>query len=211
MNEFLQTALTFPTLVYSAVLAVCVAYWLLAATGLVDIDGPDGLLGIDSDAADTTGAAAMLSKMGLSGVPVMLVLTVLSFVGWIGTYYLQLLVINPLPAGFRIPIGIVVVVLVLVPGLLVTSMLLRPVSRLLLKLRPPVQMSILGRTAIVRTPSIDADYGQAAVDDSGAGLILQVRHHEPDRFKRGDRVVLIEYLDDQHAYRVISEQQFQSL
>lgn len=211
MNEFLQIALTFPTLVYSVVLAVCVVYWLLAATGLVDIDGPDGLLGINGDTADTTGAAAMLSKMGLSGVPVMLIMTVLSFIGWIGAYYLQLLVIDLLPAGLRIPVGILVVVLLLVPGLLVTSMLLRPLSRLLLKLRPPVEMSILGRTAIIRTPSVDAGYGQAAVDDGGAGLILQVRHHEPDRFKRGDRVVLIEYLNDQHAYRVISEQQFQSL
>lgn len=211
MSQFLQTALTFPTLVYSVILAVCVAYWLLAATGLIDIEGADGLLGIDGDSADTTGAAAMLSRIGLAGVPVILVLTVLSFVGWIGTYYLHLLVINPLPPGFRIATGIFVVALVLVPGLLVTSTLLRPVSRLLLKLRPPVQMSILGRTAIVRTPSIDAGYGQAAVDDDGAGLILQVRYHEPDRFKRGDRVVLIEYLDEQHAYRVISEHQFQSL
>ncbi|MDQ3288990.1 MAG: DUF1449 family protein [Pseudomonadota bacterium] len=211
MNEFFQTALTFPTLVYSVLLAVCVAYWLLAATGLVDIDGPDGLLGLDGDSGDTTGAAALLSKVGLSGVPLMLILTVLGFVGWIGTYFLQLLIIDALPAGFRLLIGLLAAVLMLVPGLVITSILLRPISRLLLKLRPPVEPSILGRLAIVSTPSVDIGYGQATVDDGGAGLILQVRHHEPERFKRGDRVVLIEYLDDQHAYRVISEQQFQSL
>ena len=38
MTEFLTTALTFPTLLYSILLAFCVVYWLLAATGLVDSD-----------------------------------------------------------------------------------------------------------------------------------------------------------------------------
>lgn len=211
MNEFLLTTLTFPTLVYSVLLAVCVVYWLLAATGLVSIDGPDGLLATEGDAADAGGVAAMLIKLGVSGVPVMVVLTVLSFVGWIGTYFLQLLVLDSLPAALRIALGIAIAVLMLVPGILATSLLLRPISRLLLKLRPPAEPSLLGRTAIVSTPSIDAGYGQATLDDGGAGLVLQVRFHEPDRFKRGDRVVLLEFLDAQHAYRVISEQQFHSL
>jgi len=91
-----------------------------------------------------------------------------------------------------------------------TSLLLRPVSRLLLRLRPPTEASILGRVAIVSTPIVDAAYGQATVDDGGAGLILQIRD-ERAGFKRGDRVVLIEYLNAQHAYRVVSEEQFQRL
>lgn len=212
MNAFLQTCLTFPTLLYSIVLAVCVAYWGLAATGLVDADGPDGLLGGDGDGdGDAAGVAAMLAKLGLAGVPVMLVATVLSFIGWLGTYFVQLLVLQHLPGGLRIVAGIAVAVAMLVPGLFATSLLLRPLSRLLLKLRPPADPSIIGRTATVSTPSVDAGYGQATVDDGGAGLVLQVRHHESGRFKRGDRVVLIEYLDAQHAYRVISEQQFNTL
>ncbi|HEY5849304.1 MAG TPA: hypothetical protein VIT62_00850 [Lysobacter sp.] len=212
MNAFLQTCLTFPTLVYSIVLAVCVAYWGLAATGLVDADGPDGMLGGDGDSdGEAAGVAAMLSRLGLSGVPVMLVATVLSFIGWLGTYFVQLLVLQHLPGALRIVVGIAVAVAMLVPGLFATSLLLRPLSRLLLKLRPPADPSIIGRTATVRTPSVDAGYGQATVDDGGAGLVLQVRHHESGRFKRGDRVVLIEYIDAQHAYRVISEQHFNTL
>lgn len=211
MNEFLTTALTFPTVVYSVLLTVCAIYWLLAATGLVETDALDGLLGSDGDASDGSGAAAMLAKLGLSGVPVMVVITVLAFFGWIGTYYVQLLILKHVPDTVRVLAGIATDVLMLVPGLLATSLLLRPVSRLLLKLRPPRERSILGRVAIVTTPHVSGDYGQASVDDGGAGLILQVRHDEPGRFKRGDRIVLIEYVDEQHAYRVISEQQFQSL
>lgn len=214
MNTFLQTALTLPTLLYSIVLAVCVLYWLLAATGLVDADGPDGFFGSESTGdgdGDASGIAAMLAKLGLSGVPVMIVFTVLALVGWIGTYFAQLLVLQHLPNTLRALVGIGVAVAMLVPGVFATSLLLRPLSRLLLRLRPPAEPSILGRVAIVSTPSVDAGYGQATVDDGGAGLVLQVRHAEAGRFKRGDRVVLIEYLGGQHAYRVISEEQFQRL
>lgn len=210
MNAFLHTALTLPTLLYSIVLAVCVLYWLLAATGLADADGPDGLLGGDGD-GDASGIAAMLAKLGLSGVPMMIVLTVLAFIGWLGTYFVQLLVLQHLPTMLRVLVGLGVAVAMLVPGAFVTSLLLRPLSRLLLSLRPPVEPSILGRVAIVSTPSVDAGYGQATMDDGGAGLVLQIRHPDPARFKRGDRVVLIEYLGEQHAYRVMSEEQFQRL
>ena len=224
MNEFLTTALTFPTLPYSIVLAVCVIYWLLAATGMVDADGPDGLIGGESHVhahghghghghdtdANASGIAAMIARLGLSGVPVMIVLTVLAFLGWLGTYFVHLLVLGSLPGTLRWVAGIGVAIGMLVPGVFATSLLLRPVSRLLLRLRPPTEASILGRVAIVSTPTVDAAYGQATVDDGGAGLILQIRD-ERAGFKRGDRVVLIEYLNAQHAYRVVSEEQFQRL
>jgi len=224
MNEFLTTALTFPTLPYSIVLAVCVIYWLLAATGMVDADGPDGLIGGESHVhvhghghthghdtdANASGIAAMLARLGLSGVPVMIVLTVLAFLGWLGTYFVHLLVLGNLPDTLRLIAGIGVAIGMLAPGVFATSLLLRPVSRLLLRLRPPTEASILGRVAIVSTPSVDAAYGQATVDDGGAGLILQIRD-ERAGFRRGDRVVLIEYLHAQHAYRVVSEEQFQRL
>lgn len=212
MNEFLSTALSLPTLLYSIVLTVCVVYWLLAATGLVDADGPDGLLGGDGDGqGEASGLAAMIARLGISGVPVMIVLTVLAFVGWIGTYFVQLLLLQHLPGLLRALLGLAVAVAMLVPGALLTSWLLRPLSRLLLRLRPPADPSILGRVAVVSTPSVDTGYGQATVDDGGAGLVLQIRHEQPERFKRGDRVVLIEYLSGQHAYRVVSEEQFKQL
>ena len=211
MSEFLLTVLTFPTLAYSVVLAVCTIYWALAATGLVETDALDGLLGGDGDAGDSSGAAAMLSRLGLSGVPVMVVITVLAFVGWLGTYFVHLLLLAHLGDTLRLVIGAAVAVAMLVPGVFATSAMLRPLGRWLLKLRPPRDPSILGRVAVVSTPEVSVDYGMATVDDGGAGLVLQVRDQEPGRFKRGDRVVLIEYLDAQHAYRVIPERQFQAL
>lgn len=206
MNEFLQTALTFPTVVPSVVLSVSAVYWLLASTGLAgdDFDVPGG----EGDAGTATGAAAMLSRLGLGGLPVMVVLTTFSFTAWFGTYFVQLLVLRHLPEGVRTLAGAGTLLAMLVAAVAATSLLLRPVRRWTAKLSPATDASLLGRTGVVTTPTLSSDYGQASVDDGGAGLILQVRSDEPHGLRRGDRVVLIEYLEGQNAYRVVAEHQF---
>jgi hypothetical protein len=221
MSEFLLVSLTFPTLLYSLVLTFCVIYWLLAATGLFHAHAADGWLDFDTHAhahahthGDTHGdgadAAGLLARLGLAGVPVMLVLTLVSFFGWLTTYFVHLLVLEHLPSMLRWLIGAVVAVQAIVPGLFAASLVLRPIRRFLVRLRPVDAPSLLGRTGVVSTPSVDSAYGMATVDDGGAGLILQVRNTGANAFKRGDRVVLVEWLDAQHAYRVVSEQQFQN-
>lgn len=219
MTEFYTTALTFPTLLYSILLAFCVVYWLLAATGLVDNDTIHGLLhhhdGLDGihthhhhdGAADNAG---MIAKLGLSGVPFMLILSVLVFFGWLITYFAQLLVLQYLPDSLRVLAGIGVLVAALLPGLVLTSLLLRPVARLIMKLRPPVPPSVLGKAGNVISPQVTETEGRAEFADGGAGLILQVRAPPGTTFHRGDRVVLLSFDEQSHAYAVIAESEFLS-
>lgn len=223
MSDFLQTCLTFPTLLYSIVLAFCAIYWLLAATGLVDTDAIDGMLASDAhahvhlshdlhhhhgDGGDHASAAGMLARLGLSGVPIMVILTVLGAFGWLITYFVHLLVLSHLPASMRLLFGIATLLASLVPGLVATSLLLRPVSKLINRLRPPVPPSILGKTGTVISPHVDERDGRAEFDDGGAGLILQVRAAPGARFQRGDRVVLLSHDEGANAYAVISETDF---
>lgn len=207
MNEFLQTALSFPTVVYSVLLAVSVAYWLLAATGLGD---GDALGGGDGDAGEAGTAAAMLSWLGLAGVPLMVVVTTFSFLAWLGTYFVHLLVLGGLPDEVRTLAGIGTMLGMMIPAVGATSVVLRPVARGLARLAPREDASLVGQAGVVVTPTLTSDYGQASVDDGGAGLILQVRHDDPNPLQRGDRVVLVEYLEAQNAWLVVSEQQFLS-
>lgn len=208
VNDFLQTALTFPTVAYSVLLAVCAVYWLLAATGLADGDAVDAMMGGEGDAGDAGAAAAMLSRLGLPGVPLMVVLTTVSFAAWVGTYFAHLLVLRHMPEDARTPAGVGTLLGMLVPALAVTSLALRPVSRMMVKLRPATDASLLGKAGVIVTPTLTSDAGRAAVDDGGAGLILQVRHGDPGALARGDRVVLIEYLEGENAYLVVSEPKF---
>lgn len=228
MNEFFQTALSFPTVVYSMLLAVSALYWVVASTGLADGDVTDALSGghghvhvhgdghlhLDGGHAhahgegDATGAAAMLARLGLRGIPLMVIATVFCLMGWLGTYFVQLLALPRVPDALRTPVAAAVLLAMVVPATAATSLLLRPLGRRLERLSASLTPSLLGQTAVIITPSLSGSYGQAAVDDGGAGLILQVRLDAPNALQRGDRIVLIEYIEGQNAYRVVSEQQF---
>ncbi|MFC0679760.1 hypothetical protein ACFFGH_18120 [Lysobacter korlensis] len=210
MNDFFQTALAFPTLLYSVALAVCTIYWVLTATGLVELEGLDGLMAVDGDASAVHSGAGMMAKFGLGGVPLVLVLTVVSFFGWLTTYYVQLLVLQHLPELIRVVAGLLVAVLALVPAVIASAIALKPVRILLDRLRPEPLPPVLGRTGVVSTANVSNDFGMVTVDDGGAGLVLQVRDDGTEQFRRGDRVVLVEYLEGQNAYRVMAESKFLS-
>ena len=131
----------------------------------------------------------------------MLVVTLLGFFAWIVTYFVHLFVLLPLPDLLRWAIGAVVALLAPLPAVPFTALLLRPVRRFLLRLRPVAQASLLGRTGVVASPKVDARGGHATFDDGGAGLVLQVRSEI--ELQRGERIVLVEHVADQHHYRVV--------
>jgi len=208
MQEFLHTALSFPTVILSVLLGVAVAYWLLAALGLVG-DDPLELAGvIDGDVGALEGLAGFLVKFGLAGIPTTLVLTILIFIAWLLSYFSGLLLLNHLPDWLRITFGAFVLPAALFVALPLTAAVLRPITRLKRRIAPPPNRNLLGRVAIVRTGEVDARHGQAALDDNGASLIVQVRC-ETGNLRRGDRVILVEHLKAENAYRVAADTDFQ--
>lgn len=208
MQEFLDTALRFPTIVLSVLLAVAVAYWLLAAFGLVG-DDPLELAGvIDGDVSSLDGLAGFLVKFGLAGVPTTLVLTILIFIAWLLSYFTSLFVLNHLPDWLRITLGVAVVPVALFVSLPLTAAVVRPITRLVRRVAPPANRNLLGRIAIVRTGEVNATHGQAELIDSGASLIVQVRS-DSGGLRRGDRVVLVEHLSADNTYRVAADSDFQ--
>lgn len=210
MDAFLHVALSFPTLVFSVLLTVAMIYWLLAVLGLIEVElnGADAVLSHDGG-AHPEAIAGLLMKFGLGGVPVSLVGTVLIFLAWLFCYFADLLVLQPLTGGVvHGLLGSAVAAAALLAAIPATAALLRPLRRAFAKLRQSHQRSVIGQIAIVRSPEVTEQRGNAAVDDGGAGLILQVRSNGGRCYRRGDRVVLLEYRPDQHAYHVIAETEF---
>ncbi|KAB7779912.1 DUF1449 family protein [Xanthomonas sacchari] len=211
MAEFLNVALGFPTLPYSILLAFSALYWALAAFGIGDHAAPDGHLHVDGADHGLHGVSAVFARLGLGGAPVMLVVALLSFWGWLGTYFVHLFLLQSLPAGLRWGIGSGVALLALLPALPLTSWMLRPLRRLLLRLRPVAQTSLLGKVGVVASPRADADSGYATVDDGGAGLVLQVRAQAGQVYPRGERVVLVDYVQAHNHYLIAREQDLPGL
>lgn len=213
MEIFLQTALSFPTVIYSFLLLLAVFYWIIVSFGLIEID----VLNVEADstldsAGQGEGVAALLSKLKLNDIPLTLVLTLLFLFGWFLTYFVELLLLSHLPLGLlRYPVGAVVVVAAMIIVLPFCGLVCAPLRPLFRKMEASTSKSVLGQTAVVRSGRVTLTHGEAVLEDGGAGLILRVRADEARGFKRGDRVVLLEYLEAQHAYQVITEDEFREL
>lgn len=214
MELFLQTSLSYPVVLLSFALCVAILYWFIAALGIVEVDLLDIEVesSLENHSLQPEGLAGLLLKLGLNGVPVTLIFTLLFFFAWLFCYFAELLLLRFLPLGIlRYPLGLIVVLAALVLAVPVVGMLTRPLRPLFRKLEGTSSQSILGQIAVVRSGRVSLTQGEATLEDGGAGLILRVRADEAQGFKRGDRVVLLEYLEAEHAYRVITEEEFKGL
>ncbi len=219
MDPFYQNISSFPTLIYTVLLVVCVFYWAGAVLGFVDLD----VIDLDLESFDLEGAdvnpntphstpdvlAGLMLRFGLVGVPVTVSLSILVLIGWMLCYYVVHFLFGIVPGSIlKFIVGIPVFLVTLYISARITGVLIRPLRPLFQKATQETIKQVLGQTALVRTSRVDTEFGEATLDDGGAGLILKVRTTGDDRFSKGDRVVIYEKLSEQNIYRVISEKEF---
>ena len=97
MDDFLRTALSFPTVVFTTALGVVLVYWVVVVLGAIDIDvfgvdvdlelegdvGAEGLDG-DLDAEGASGLASLLAALRLKHAPLTVTLSVIILVSEAG-------------------------------------------------------------------------------------------------------------------------------
>lgn len=207
MTNFLSNAFTFPTIVYTGLLILVVLYWLSSIIGVTDLDPVE--TEIDADAS---GLAVWLTRFRLNGIPITLTLSVIIFLSWIICFFLieftyQMMEEKGMTDGW-VKIALQFWVLILTPALAlpITIPLLAPLRPLMAKLKREatgaVANDFIGRTATVRSEKINASHGTVELSDGGAGLILQIRTDKENDYKRGDKVVLKEYLPETNTYKI---------
>jgi hypothetical protein len=214
MDPFYQNISTFPTAIFTFVLAICVLYWLLAVLGAVDIDvldidGLDADVDLGSEATSVNALAAVMLRFGLNGIPVTIIVSFLSLFGWLTSYYIMHYV-SPLVPGGMLHYSFSLLVLfmafwlaVFLTAIIVT--LLRPAFS---KIEQKTIKLILGKIAVVRTSKVTDSFGEAFLEDGGAGLILKVRSSKNQTFVKGDKILLAEYIENKNIFLVVSEQDF---
>ncbi|MEM1142154.1 MAG: DUF1449 domain-containing protein [Pseudomonadota bacterium] len=217
MNPFYQTIASFPTIVFTVLLGVVLLYWAIAVLGLVDIEfldfdlpETDSVLGAaDQGLSNPDVLAGLLLRFGLTGVPVTIIVSCIALFGWLISYYLSHFFLRPLPEGFlRFGAGIPILGLALYVATMITAQVIKPMRPLFKKALQQTVKKVLGQSAVVRTSVVNAEFGEALLEDGGAGLILKVRATGDATYTRGDRVVLLEHRKDEGVYRVISEDEF---
>ena len=215
MTAFLDYALGFPTFIFGALLVCMLLYWLIAMLGLLEVDsldhwvlfdGSDNAHGVEHSASALAG---LLLKVGLGGIPLTVILTVMFLLAWLASYVLCHFV--PMPQGWsllNIVTGTAVAAAALVLGFMATVMVLRPMRGLVAKIAPDETPKILlGRTGLVRSAMVNATQGYGSVEDGGAGMNVQMRSPDAD-LPRGTIIVLIEHLPEHNAWRVVSKAEF---
>lgn len=204
MEAFLAITFSFPTVIFTVLLAVAVIYWLISLLGLVDIDGGDADLDIDAS-ADFGG---LMVTLGLQGVPLPLVLTLLFLSAWLVSYFADLVLGGMFGGGWgHVLFGVLVIPVALIAGLLMTAILVRPLRPLFRRAyKQPLQKQVIGTPCVVLAFNETTGKGRAEAHRDGAHLILRIR--SDTSLARRDRVVLVEYMTDQQAYWVIPEADF---
>ena len=212
MDPFYLNISSFPTVIFTFFLFLSAFYWLVAVLGLVDLDFIDIDLPDEAGNSGTVaheGLAGVLLKFGFNGVPLTIIITLWSLTGWLICYYLVDFIFPLVPDGILgFVTGVGIFMLALYTSAYLTGKLVRPLRPFFAKLDQPSNKDVLGQVAIVRTLRLEDSFGEVTLEDGGAGLIFKARADSGVSFKKGDRVVLLEFKEEEHFFRVISEEEF---
>ncbi|MFJ6571248.1 hypothetical protein ACIQNU_27920 [Streptomyces sp. NPDC091292] len=169
MGTFLETVAAFPTVMFSAALAVVIGFWVLVAVGLSGTDS------FDSDAD--------LGSWGLGGVPVTVAFSLITVLGWFTSLTATVLLAPVVPSGgaLRSLVHLLVLTGALLVAWRVTRWLVRPLATLFPEETGPSRQDFVGRICTIRTGRVDSRFGQAEVAArDGSTAVVQVRLSAPD-------------------------------
>lgn len=213
MEQFLLNISSFPTAIFTTVNVVIIGIWFIIAFGLIDLDVLDLSIDIDvdTDPNSVSGIASYLVTLGLSGVPIFIVLTIIFFVSWIISYIAVKygLFWNNFDS-IRYIVGFVILAASFLASIPITAQFVKPLRRLFSKLNhdSTTSQSLIGKQCVVRTTKVNESFGEAECINQGASLILKIRASENYQLKNGDLVRIIEFDQKSSAYQVIPENEF---
>lgn len=196
MADFIDAALTFPAALFSFLLIVVAGYWLLVMVGGADPDDLD--TGSDSDG---TGFAGFLAGIGLGGVPVTVVLSLLIALAW----FLSLVGAVLLDTDGAVSwLAAAALLGALAGSWLVTRLLVVLLRRAMPAGAEPSRADFVGRTCIIRTGRVDRRFGQAEVTAAdGSSAVVQVRQTGEEPLRAGSTAVIYSFDADGEFFWVV--------
>jgi len=229
MNEVVALALSFPGVVYTVLLGVVLVYWLFVVIGAIHLgDGSadghfDGLgdgsadvgdVGHGGDVADGdagdggddgpegSAVAALINALHLRSVPATVVFSLIITFSWLVCTIAMQLVSRDLPASSQPVLGWLVLAGSPILALPLTSFTARPLAKVFVQRRATSHSDLIGKTVVVRTGTVTSSFGEASLEDGGAGLVLRVRVDRELPVKRGDQMLIVDWDRERESFLV---------
>jgi len=205
---FITKISLYPTIVFTGLVMFVTLYWVVSLLGMADMDSVDvGETGSDaavSDLSSTGFFTGLMLKFGLYGVPLVIILSLISLIGWLLSYLYTSFLHQNFDSGVLYYVfGTGALIFVLVVSMWLTGIIISPIRKNIARIPKRNSANNVGKIAIVRTLSVTDKHGEAELNDGGAGLILKVRSdNSTSLLKKGDRVMLIAYLEEKNTYEV---------
>lgn len=204
MNQFIDLITTFPVIIPTFFLCIVVLYWLLVLLGAMDLDILEADIELDVDVENgSEGLAGFLVNWGLAGVPVSIIISIMTSTIWLLTTIASSLILPLVPfETLRWGIGLIILVVFFALTIPLTAQMIRPMRGMFRAHQAVKKSSLIGNECIVKTLSVQEDFGQGELTDGEAGLLLDIIAIEPNDISKGDTVLLLEYDKARDCYLV---------
>jgi hypothetical protein len=163
----------------------------------------DHLDGLDAGDGGES-AAGIVAALKLRSAPATVVLSSILLFSWIFTTVGMEAVLALLPNGGVLVTFAKLALLVLAPvlSLFPTSIVVRPLARVFTPLKATTHDALVGKMCTIRTGTVTDRFGEATLEDGGAGVVVRVRVEAGEKLGRGDHAVIVGYDPDKQEFTV---------
>lgn len=165
-------------------------------------DGLDGADGADAGHAHTGALAGMMASLKLRSAPATVVLSMIVLYSWLFSIFGMQATAAWIPQGMVGLARFAVFFLAPLLALPFTSISIRPLAPIFAPPHAAKHEQLVGKVCTVRTGTVTDRFGEALLEDGGAGLVVRVRVDTGETLKRGDQVVIVGYDDERQEFRV---------
>ncbi len=148
------------------------------------------------------GGGGVLDALGLTSVPITISMSAIFLLGWIGSLLGMHYGARVLGGGGSAWLPALVCLVVVILVLPAAGLVVRPLRSVFELKDAKRNRDYVGHTCTITTGQVDADFGQAMIDDHGTVLVIPVRCDRPDAFGRGHRALIIDFDEEREAYLV---------
>jgi hypothetical protein len=160
--------------------------------------GGDG----DGDSGETSTIGLLVNALHLRSVPATTILSLLITFSWLVCAIGMQLVSRDLTRGPATLAGWAVFLVSPLLALPLTAIAARPLAKVFGHKQATQHSDLIGKTCVVRTGTVNKTFGEALLEDGGAGIVVRVRVDRELEVKRGDQMLIVDYDREHQSFLV---------